>query len=226
LITDTKCVACPNNSSILITNKQCLPCVASKNVNDKKACLIYHKYAANTTEGIANANNTTAQGGDIITYTLTVTNAGNADYPNFVFHDDISDILEYATPLNLHAGKLDQTGEVTWPAITVKASTTSPVQFTVKVMNPVPQTPANPTTPTSHDLIMNNVYGDVINIHLPCGAVRCGETAASSLPNTGPGTTLFISAAIVVVAGYFFARSRLLATEANIALHDGVPGGL
>jgi hypothetical protein len=51
------------------------------------------------------------------------------------------------------------------------------------------------------------------------------ETTATSLPNTGPGTSLFIGGVIVVGAGYFYGRSRLLAKESTLALKESTAAG-
>jgi hypothetical protein len=52
------------------------------------------------------------------------------------------------------------------------------------------------------------------------------ETTVAALPNTGPGESIFIAASIMIVAGYFFARSRLLAREAVIVVNDNINGRL
>jgi hypothetical protein len=65
---------------------------------------------------------------------------------------------------------------------------------------------------------MVNVYGNTITIHVPSPPVKTVEGAATSLPNTGPGTSLFLTATVVIVAGYFYSRARLLARESEIAI--------
>jgi uncharacterized repeat protein (TIGR01451 family) len=186
---------------------------------------VLHKTAANLTENISNANNTTAQPGDIIVYTLSVTNAGKAAYPNYVFTEDLSDVMDYAAPTDLHGGTIDSNDEVTWPAVSIAPNTTATEEVTVKVDDPIPQTPVDPANPNHFDLNMTNTFGDTINIKVPCGGARCGETVVNSLPNTGPGSGLFVAAIVMVVAGYFYSRSRLLATEAGLALHDTANSG-
>ena len=67
---------------------------------------------------------------------------------------------------------------------------------------------------------MTNTYGNTINIHLPGSPTATITTAATSLPNTGPGTGLFIAAIVLMGAGYFYARARLLARESVLALQN------
>jgi len=68
---------------------------------------------------------------------------------------------------------------------------------------------------------MTNVYGNAINIKLPASPVKTIEVATTTtLPNTGPGTTLFIAASLVIMTGYFYSRSSLLARESEIAIKE------
>lgn len=184
------------------------------------------KTAANLTQNISNADGTTAQAGDTIVYTLYAQNTGKNVDQGFVFQENLSDVLDYADVTNFGGGTMNSLDYVTWPAIDIQPGTTADVQITVKVKNPIPATPADPGDPMHYDMIMTNSYGNTINIKLPATPPQIIQNTASTLPNTGPGTGLFISAAIMVFAGYFFARSRLLATEAALVLHDSNQGGL
>jgi hypothetical protein len=67
---------------------------------------------------------------------------------------------------------------------------------------------------------MTNVYGNAVNIKLPGSPTKTIETTTTSLPNTGPGTTLILAGLTVMFASYFYARSELLAKESTIALHE------
>jgi hypothetical protein len=199
--------------------ENCESLLSSTNHN---ACLAISKTAANTTQHLPDANNTTAQGGDVIVYTLYVKNtAHKATVKGYVFQENLSDVLDYADVADLHGGTLAQDGTATWPAENIKAGETATVQITVKVKDPVPQTPVSASDPTRFDLIMTNVYGNTISINLPGSVGKSVETAGATLPNTGPGTNLFIGAVIVIMAGYFYSRSRLLAKESHLALQEG-----
>lgn len=212
---------CKYNSNIPASNPECKPCIKAS-LSNPYACVEIHKEAANTTQGIDDANNTEAAAGDVIIYTLSATNTGKADVKKYVFKEDMSDVLDYADVVDLHGGAISSTKIVTWPAETIKTGQTASHQITVKIKNPIPQTPAGSSDPTHFDLIMTNVYGDTINIRLPGSPEKTVETAASTLPNTGPGTSLMIGAAIVIVGGYFFSRSRLLAEESKLAIQGNI----
>lgn len=211
---------CPYDPTITADNSSCKPCDKSLSSQDANACLVIHKTAANTTQGLADANNTTAQAGDVIVYKLYAKNDGKADVKNYVFEENMSDPLDYSTITDLHGGSIDSNDIVTWPSQTIKAGDTASVQITVQVKNPVPQTPVSASNPGRFDLIMTNVYGNTINIKLPGSVGKSVETAGGTLPNTGPGSSMLVGAVILIVGGYFYSRSRLLAKESNMALQE------
>jgi hypothetical protein len=188
-----------------------------KNPNDIEACIVHNKRASNITQKLTDANNTTAQAGDVIDYTLSATNTQKYNtVKKYVITENIGDILEYADVVTLNGGKLDAKNNVSWPAQDIKANQTIQAKFTVKVKDPIPQTPVSTSNPGSFDLTMTNSYGDTVTIHLPKTPGKIIESTASSLPNTGPGTNITIAVVLTMVVGYFFARSRLLAKEMDI----------
>jgi uncharacterized repeat protein (TIGR01451 family) len=205
-----------------------LPCPQATSSSDTIECLHSSKTASNQTAHIANADGTTAHAGDIINYTLSSKNTGNVTVKKFVIQENMSDVLEYATITNLHGGKISSDNIVSWPAQDITPGQTATEQITIKVKDPIPQTPTSDSNPGAYDLMMTNVYGNAINIKLPGGIVKTVEVVATkSLPNTGPGTSIIISAVIVLLAGYFFARARLLSREANIIVHEtNTAGGI
>lgn len=215
---------CKYNPNLPPDDPACKPCDKSDNPDDLDACLILSKAAKNDTQNIDDANNTTAQAGDTITYTLTVNNTALEDYDKFVVEENIGDILEYADVVDYHGGVKDGNNIVRWPATTIKAEGSITKQLTIKVKNPIPQTPASATNPGSFDLTMTNVYGNTINIKLPGSVVKTTEQAVSTLPNTGPGTNLVIGFSVTAVVGYFLARSRLLAKELDIVRSEYAAG--
>jgi uncharacterized repeat protein (TIGR01451 family) len=216
---------CPFNQSIFVDSAQCKPCAQSQTKDDKTACLILTKTVSNVTQHIADANGTTANAGDTLTYTLYAKNTGKVTVPKFVIQEDISDVLDYATVTDLHGGTLDsKTHIVSWAPQDIKAGVTASEQITVQVKNPVPTTPVSSSDPGHFDMTMTNVYGNTTNVKLPPTVISTTQQVATVLPNTGPGTGLFISFGVALVAGYFLARSRLLAKEAEIVVETQVQG--
>ncbi len=211
---------CPYNNAIPSSDSACKPCDKGISSQDTIACVEVHKTASNTTAGSSDANNTTANPGDVIVYSLFAQNTGKTTVKGFVFQENLSDVLDYADITDLHGGTIDTDHLVSWPGQDIPAGRTISEQITVKVKDPVPQTPVSASDPGHFDLIMTNVYGNTININLPGSPPKSVEAAAATLPNTGPGTSLFIAATIVMIAGYFYGRARLLAKESVLAIQD------
>src|SRR5665213_1433385 len=199
---------CQYNSLLPANSPQCKPCDKSISSQDTIACVAVRKTASNVTAGVANADGTTANPGDTIVYTLYAQNKGKATVKGYVFQENLNDVLDYADVTDLHGGTINGSNIVGWPGRDIKAGQAATVQVTVKVKNPIPQTPTSTSDPAHFDLVMTNVYGNTINIKVPGSVTKTIETATTtSLPNTGPGTSLFLAAGIVMVAGYFYGRA-------------------
>lgn len=204
------------------------PCQQALSSQDTIACVQIHKTAANLTQQLTNANGSTAQPGNVIQYTLYATNTGTAAVSNYVFQEDLSDVMDYAKVSDTGGGSLQGPGNtvLVWPALTINPGQTVSKQLQVTVDDPIPQTPVSSSDPEHFNLVMTNVYGNTININVPGSPIKSVETASAALPNTGPGSSLLIAAAILVVAGYFFARARLLADESALVMQETTTGGM
>jgi uncharacterized repeat protein (TIGR01451 family) len=196
------------------------------NENEIEVCLEQHKKALNITKGNTDANGTTVNPGDELTYTLSVTNkSSNTTAKKYVIEENIGDILDYADVANLHGGTINQDNTVTWPATDIAPGKTIEKQVTVKVKAVIPETPSPASNPGSFDCKMTNVYGDTIEINVPCSPAKTTEIVSGSLPNTGPGETLAVAFIVTTVAGYFLARSRLMAKELDIVRTEYATSG-
>jgi uncharacterized repeat protein (TIGR01451 family) len=224
LQSDSRCVVCEYNATIIKSDSDCKPCTASVSSQDTLACLTLYKKAANITAGLADANNSTAAAGDVITYTLYAQNNGKATIKQFRFQENLSDTLDYASLTDAHGGSIDTSDLVSWPEVDIKPGATASQQVTVTVKSPIVATPVSASDPGHFDLVMTNVYGNAVNIKLPAPTIKAVEVATTKLVNTGPGTSLFIAASIMILAGYFYSRSRLLATESSIAVQENTGG--
>ena len=194
---------------------QCKPCKDATH-NNPVACLVLAKTVRNDTTKLENADGTEAHAGDVLTYTLTTKNTGKATVKQYIIQESISDVLDYADVVDLHGGTKNNDNSVRWPAVDIKAGATITKQITVRVKNPIPQTPVSTSNPGKFDLTMTNVYGNATNVKLPPSVIKTTEQATTSLPNTGPGSNLIIAFAILSIAGYFFYRSRLMGKELDI----------
>lgn len=214
---------CQYNAAILATSSACKPCQASLNSQDSLACIDVYKTAANITTGLANANNTTAQAGNKIVYTLYAKNTGMATVKNYIFSDNLSNVLNYANIINSYGGTLNKSDDIiSWNPVNIGPLQTAYEKLEVQVMNPIPQTPTSISDPEYNNLEMINVYGNTITIHLPSTVVKTLETTTSTikLANTGPGNTIFIIALLLAIFAFFMARARLLAKESDIIIEN------
>jgi uncharacterized repeat protein (TIGR01451 family) len=219
--TSTNCFTpCPYNSTISDTNAACKPCEESQTKTDLTACLEYTKSASNITQKISNANGTTAKPGDTIEYTLKTTNKGKATIKAYNVNENISDILDYANIVDLKGGVKNEDGIVTWPKKDIGANQTLTNTFTVRIKDPLPSTPRSSSDPGHFDNTMTNVYGNTITIKLPPSIIKTTELATTTLPNTGPGTSLVIAFSLTALAAYLFARTRLMTKELDVVRTD------
>ncbi len=215
---------CQYNAELTASSPDCKPCTASINSQDSIACIKVYKTATDVTQNNINANGITAQPNDEIIYTLYADNTGKASVNNYIFSDNLSDVLDYATLISAYGGTINNSNQITWPAINIPANSTMSEKIAVKVMSPIPQTPTSTSDPGYFNLEMTNVYGNTITIHLPSSIIKTIETTTTSttLVNTGPGTSVFIIAIITSIIGYFYFRSRLLAKESNLVIQNNL----
>ncbi len=136
--------------------------------------------------------------------------------------------MDYADITDAHGGTLDdKTKIISWPAIDIKAGQTVTKLLTVKIKDPIPDTPISSSDPLHFDHRMTNVYGDTVIVNLPGNVVTLTQTVNGKLINTGPGTSVIAIVSLTVIVGYFFARSRLLSEEIDIVRSDyAATGGL
>ncbi len=212
-----QCDVCPNIPEVQSSQNECYPCPEAENNNSEEACLVFDKSASNTTQKINDANNTMAQANDTIVYTLSVKNKGKTAIKDFVVEEDLSDVLQYASIVDMHGATTDEDDVLSWPAETIAAGKTITKTITVKINNPIVETPISTSDLTAYDLVLNNTfYGNSVNITLPKPVSKTVETVTHTLPKTGPGETMLMAAIGALFIGYFLARAHLLRKETQL----------
>ena len=226
-VSTSQCDLCPAIPGVQSNTNECKPCDKSTGETDTSSCIVLSKKARNITRDIADADGTTARGGDVISYTLSARNTGLATAEDFEIEESIGDVLDYAEITDIHGGSWDKnTNIITWPKKDILAGATNTALLTVKIKNPVPQTPISTSNPGTGDLTMTNVYGNAINIKLPPTIVKTTEQITTkTLPNTGPGTSMVMIVSMVMLVGYFYARNRLMVDELLIVKREFSVGG-
>lgn len=184
------------------------------------------KGVSNITQNIVDANNTIAKAGDELEYTLSVSNSGNTAADNYIIDSDVlTDILEYADLLNYEGASYDSTHQrLTWPTATIPANGTVTKKFRAKVKSPIPTTPPSTSDPLSFDYKLRNVFGNEVVVSVDKPIPGQVYEVVTSIPNTGPGSSLIVSLIAALVIGYFYARSRLLAKEVEIIKNEELAG--
>lgn len=216
-----------NTATITATN---VTPIEAKNcgvqITDKYSRITLHKKVSNLTQKIDDANNTVAKSGDTLEYTLTVTNTGNQNAKDYIVDSDsLSDVLEYADLVSYDGGSYDKINQrITWPTATIPASSSISKKFQVKIKSPIPTTPPSLSDPLSYDFKLRNVFGNEVVVSLDKPIISTTYQVTTSIPNTGPGSSILISLAAVVIVGYFYARSRLLAKEVDIIKAEQTAG--
>ena len=188
-----------------------------------QAHVVMSKSVTNTTQGGVDATTKSANAGDVLAFKLKTQNVTASDYQNYSGRDDFSSVLQYAdvvdsTELSKQGIVLDNNHFLNWTTLNLKANTTETKIVTVKVKNPLP-------AQTATNCMVTNTYGNQVTVKLNCPVTTTTPptpppAATTSLPNTGPGTTVAIAFVVATAAGYFLSRSRLMAHELEIAVED------
>ena len=119
---------------------------------------------------------------------------------------------------------LDANNYLNWTILNLKANTTDVKTVSVKVKDPLP-------IRTADNCRITNTYGNQVMVNLACpspipptepppSVAQNINQAATSLPNTGPGSSVAIAFVVATAAGYFLSRSRIMARELELAGHD------
>ena len=220
--TDGKCQFCPleGKQNISINSPDCKPCDETKTGTDGKdiSCLELHKSARNITQNITNANETKANAGDTIEYTLSVKNFSKQIRKGFVIEENMEDVLEYADIIDA-SGAIFTSKPIrmlSWKPVDIKPGETIKRTILIKVKSNIPSTPASSSDIHSNDMRMVNVYGDTVIIKLPTTPIKTIERTITRLPNTGIGTNIVITTTLLMASTYFYFRSKLIVKELGL----------
>jgi fimbrial isopeptide formation D2 family protein len=187
------------------------------------------KSVTNVTKG-GDANSTTVHNGDILEFKLVTENVTSTDYKNFEGQDYLGSVLQYAdlvdpSQITLQDMTLDSQNNLHWKLPNLAAHTSDVKTIRVKVKDNIPLTNSPSKLSPDYSCSFSNDYGNEVTMNVDCPAAKSVEQAATALPNTGPGTTMAIAAAVAVVAGYLFSRSRIMAKELLIIRDEYLASG-
>ena len=191
------------------------------------------------------ANNQVARAGDTLQYQIAVCNATSSAYKNFVFDDDITNLLYYTDVSDLGGStKVVQNGQtkLVWPATDIAplrgntactdssgniiASSFSGAvrSFTVKVKSPIPVDPVQSSDLDAYNCqITDEFHGKIVTTPIGVPPSKRAECAVRVLPETGAGLPIFLISFFAASSLYLFSRNRLLKREIELieTLNDG-----
>jgi uncharacterized repeat protein (TIGR01451 family) len=177
------------------------------------------KAAVNNTQGGANATTVKANGGDTITYTITVVNSHETEESTTI-EDALTDTLEYADLTDQGGGTFnEETKTLSWQ-VTLQPGEVVTRTFTVTVKNPVPSKAQGQSYPLSYNCIMTNSYGTTIDIPVNCPPQKIIEQVVEQLPATGPGENIIFGGIVIAIVVFFYARSRQLGKEVRLVRRE------
>lgn len=89
--------------------------------------------------------------GDLVTYTLTTSNTGNASI-DFEIRDDISGVLNKASVISISDGGQVVGSDIKWPSVNIKPGESVVRTFQVKIKD------------VAHGVCLKNTYGDTVTV--------------------------------------------------------------
>ena len=231
---------CPLNPDLLKDDPRCQPCPGDKTlwIEDEKCAaeFIQTKTAENITQN-SDATKVIANGGDRITYKLTVKNKG-LDEAKFTFKERITDVLEYAKMFDSGGGEIkadpdkapddmsDKAKILVWPEITLKPGETQERVYTVQLTDTIPPMPTGSSEATSYDCRMDNTFGNTISVDVNCPKVKVVEQIVNELPRTGASENMIFAGIVASIVTFLYFRSRQLNKEVRLIRKDAIAGTL
>lgn len=217
---------CPYNPALPINDPKCKQdCTTNPELAGCAPDIEITKTAVNRSQNDNDATAQKAQAGDIIVYTISMSNTGKTS-GTVALDDVLTDALEYSQLTEIGGGTFDDsTDALSWGTLTVEPGTTIKRQFVMTVLNPIPAMAQNQGSPDSYDCVMSNVVrkdGEgIIKVPVECPVVKqVVEQTVEELPHTGPTENMIFAGGLLAVVGYFYARSRLMRKEVRLIRRD------
>jgi uncharacterized repeat protein (TIGR01451 family) len=202
-----------------LTNTACVhpsgmanKCSTAKIVVDVRVTeIVQSKSAFNETQGV-DAQTVKAKPGDVIRYTLTTRNTGNAPENNYIVQDSLSDVVTYSNVTDLGGGTLGSDKIIRYPAQDINPDQVVTKTFKVTI-KPASEWPAGGS------FTMTNVYGNLVVVPvvpptpgvIPASAVK-GLVATGTVLNIVFGTFIFLSSI------YLYFRQKILLRLAVLSI--------
>ena len=177
-----------------------------------------------------NASGTTVSPSQLLEFKLTTQNVTGTNYKNFKGQDYFGSVLQYAdivdaSQLASQGLSLSSDNYLHWTTDSLKANSSEVKTIRIKIKSPIPSTNMPSNVSPDFNCKITNDYGNQVLMNVNCPLVKQIATATTTLPNTGPGTSVMIGALVAVAVGYLYARSRLLARELDVVRKSYISSG-
>jgi len=212
-------------------------CKTTITVTDQKFIKLVANMTQLTEDGKpTDANGKTAKAGDVLRYQIGICNASGETIKNFVFEDNITDLLYYTDVVDAGGGEIISTtgaNVLTWKPLDVptlpqsKACSdengkpiyenyTQVKEFKVKVKSPVPNTPLKAADPNGFDCEVTDEFrANRVSTPVACSTIKLIESR-NPLPRTGSGWALGLIGFFAAASTFLFFRNRMLKKELEL----------
>ena len=212
-------------------------CKTIINVTDQK----FIKLVANTTQLTSDgrpidANGKVAKPGDILRYQIGICNASGEVINNYVFEDNITDLLYYTDIVDAGGAEVIKTtgaSVLVWkpqniqpiePSKACVDSSGKPIyanyssfrEFKVKVKSPVPNDALKAADPNGYDCeVADEFNGPYVATPIACSPIKLID-ARNPLPRTGSGLALAVIGFFAASSVFLYYRNRMLKKELKL----------
>lgn len=202
---DPRCKSCEGNETIWAEDTSCQPAI----LKDKKSI--------NVSQNSIDGSSVIANGGETITYTLTLTNTGLATQPDIAIEDSLIDVLEYASLVDIGGGVFNkETKTLSWPNINLAPRESQTRKYSIKIMDNITPTALGYGNENSFDCSITNTFGNSVIIQLACPIVKQVEQIVTELPVTGPSTNLAFASILLGVVTFLYFRAKQQTKELQL----------
>lgn len=216
-------------SGLVEPSKTCEIALSISKPKDVGARVSTDSLVTNMTQNIKNADNTTANPGDKLKYTIYVYNYGESKVVDLElkgeYGENVSDILEYADLVNkADAVYNPKTGSLSWNKVNILPGERVEKSFIFQIKKPLPRTPVSASNPLSYDFIIQNRYGSLTTINLDKPITKIIEQRLAILPEDNM-SAIFIGVVFIIVC-FFYYRNYLIRKELEIIHKEFSSGNL
>lgn len=188
----------------------------NNNASDRSG-IVKTEIATNASQGFVNASSVTARAGDQISYTIFAKNISSKSISTKL-DNNISDILEYSSLIDSGGGILNaKTGTLSWSNIVLEPNSQQSRTFVIRLLKSIPATARGKYNLKSFDCIMTNQFGkSTTSIRVEQPIQKIVENIALKLPKTGAIENIIFASITLVIAYFFYIRTRLFRKEIYI----------